>query len=64
MQQVCDGEWFVSDDTNRYGIRLYLSDNTVLEVVDVDCALNSIPQLLDRLQGDYIDAEQLRYIDG
>lgn len=65
MNEVYNGDWFVStgeDGHVRYGIRLFLTNGAVWEIPDIDCDLNKIPQLLDRLRGERIDEEQLRYI--
>ncbi len=65
MKEVRDGEWFIGNDEDgcvSYGIRLFLTDGSVWEVADIDCALNKIPQMLERLRGERIDTVQLRYI--
>ena len=60
MGLVAEGE-IVSDGVG-YGMRLYLSDGTVIVQPDVDTTPQSVERLLSRLLGEEIDEEQLGYI--
>ncbi len=63
MAVIRHADWYLdvrSDGVARYGLRLYLSDGAVWEIPDVDSAPDA--SLPARLRGEWVDAEQLRYL--
>lgn len=65
MERVDRGECYVSStdtECTQYGIRLYLADGTSLKVDDVAVTREEVRRLLNRLCGEYVDAQQLKYL--
>ncbi|MBP3435141.1 MAG: hypothetical protein J6K62_02290 [Clostridia bacterium] len=65
MKRVEWGECYVSSDgaeCRQYGICLHLSDGSLLKMDDVATLPEGVVHLAKRLQGEPMDAVQLRYL--
>ena len=60
MPTVIEGK--ITKQSSTYGVRLQLSNGDVIELPDIDPSIEVAGAFLSRTMGEFVDADQLRYL--